>query len=285
LFQRLLEIKGFSDAKVEKLHHAASQCGKEFGFQTGRQLLEKRERIMRITTGSDALDELLGGGVETGSITEAFGEFRTGKTQLAHTLAVTAQLDLEQKGAGGKVIFIDTEGTFRPNRIQAIAERFNVNGSEALENILVARAFNSESQHEFLQLASAHMVEQRHALIIVDSCTALFRVDFLGRGQLAERQQKLGQFLSILTRMAEEFNVACFITNQVVSDPGGNPMGFASLPKPIGGNIMAHACCTRLMLRKGKGETRICKIYDSPCLPEDECTYALGQGGVENPKD
>ena len=129
-------------------------------------------------------------------------------------------------------------------------------------------------------------VEDRFALIIVDSCTALFRVDFAGRGTLSERQQKLGAHLSALIKLAEEFNVAVYLTNQVQSDPSGG-MGamFGDQKKPIGGNIMAHACTTRLQLKKGRGEQRICKVYDSPCLPEAECIYQLGQGGVLDAKD
>ena len=155
-----------------------------------------------------------------------------------------------------------------------------------LDNILVARAYNHEQQMHYLTLVAAKMVEDRFSLIVVDSATALFRVDFAGRGTLSERQQKLGQHLSHLIKIAEEFNVAVYVTNQVQSDPSGG-MGaiFGDQKKPIGGNIMAHACTTRLQLKKGRGEQRICKVYDSPCLPEAECIYQLGEGGVLDAKD
>lgn len=159
-------------------------------------------------------------------------------------------------------------GTFRPQRIISIADRFDVDGGSVLDNILVARAYNHEQQMHYLTLVAAKMVEDRFSLIVVDSATALFRVDFAGRGTLSERQQKLGQHLSHLIKIAEEFNVAVYVTNQVQSDPSGG-MGamFGDQKKPIGGNIMAHACTTRLQLKKGRGEQRICKVYDSPCLP------------------
>lgn len=115
--------------------------------------------------------------------------------------------------------------------------------------------------------ASAVMSQDRYALVVVDSATALFRTDYMGRGELSERQMQMAQFLRQLTRLAEEFGVAVFITNQVVANPDG--MSFAKdSTKPIGGNIIAHASTTRLRLRKGRGENRICTIFDSPTLPE-----------------
>jgi meiotic recombination protein DMC1 len=124
------------------------------------------------------------------------------------------------------------------------------------------------------------MIEEHHSLIIIDSVTALFRVDFIGRGELAARQQMLGQFLSSLIKLSEEFNVAVLITNQVVSDPGAAAMFVADAKKPIGGHILAHAATTRLFLRKGRGEQRIMKIYDSPSLPESEAVFQLTEGGI-----
>lgn len=279
----LLAIKGVSDVKIAKIIEAANKL-ENFGFRTGTDVMSRRKQILRITTGSTAVDELLHGGIESQAITEVFGEFRTGKTQLSHTLAVTAQLPSEHGGGNGKVLFIDTEGTFRPERIISIAERFGVDSQAVLDNIAVARAFTHEMQINLLIGAAAKLIEDHYSLIIVDSCTALFRSDFLGRGQLAERQQKLGHFLSQLHKLSEEFNVAVIITNQVVSDPGGGAMFVSDMKKPIGGNIMAHSSTTRLSLRKGRGEQRICKVYDSPCLPESEAIYQLTQGGIDNPE-
>ncbi|KAJ3057987.1 Meiotic recombination protein dmc1, partial [Rhizoclosmatium hyalinum] len=156
----------------------------------------------------------------SGSITEAFGEFRTGKTQLAHTLCVVAQLPSTQGGGAGRVIFIDTEGTFRDDRIVSIANRFGCDAAECLENIAIARAYNCEQQMELILEVAARLVDGSYRLIVVDSIMALYRVDYSGRGELAERQQKLGLMLARLTKLAEEFNVAVFITNQMTADPG-----------------------------------------------------------------
>ena len=219
------------------------------------------------------------GGIETGSITEVFGEFRTGKTQLCHTLCVTCQMPVSEGGAEGKALYIDTEGTFRPARLQAIAERFGMDPVATLENVAYARAHNSEHQMELLQMAAAIMAQDRYALLVVDSATALFRTDYTGRGELSERQMQMAQFLRQLTRLAEEFGVAVFITNQVVANPDG--MSFAKdSTKPIGGNIIAHASTTRLRLRKGRGENRIMTVFDSPTLGENDAHFAVSAAGI-----
>jgi len=214
-----------------------------------------------------------------------FGEFRTGKTQLCHTMAVTCQLPIDHGGAEGKCLYIDTEGTFRPERLLAVAERYGLAGQEVLDNVAYARAYNSDHQSQLLLQASAMMAESRYALMIVDSATALYRTDYSGRGELANRQMHLARFLRTLLKLADEFGVAIVITNQVVAQVDGASMFQADPKKPIGGNIMAHASTTRLYLRKGRGETRICKIYDSPCLPEAEAMFAINADGVGDAKD
>jgi meiotic recombination protein DMC1 len=114
---------------------------------------------------------------------------------------------------------------------------------------------------------------------------ALFRVDFSGRGELAERQQKLAQFLSRVSKIAEEYNVAVFMTNQMTADPGANMTFQADPKKPIGGNIMGHASTVRIYLKKGRGDNRIAKVVDAPDLPEGEATFALAAGGVIDSAD
>ncbi|WZY72956.1 hypothetical protein YC2023_005196 [Brassica napus] len=291
--KNLTGIKGLSEAKVDKICEAAEKIV-NFGYMTGSDALLKRKSVVRITTGSQALDDLLGGGIETAAITEAFGEFRSGKTQLAHTLCVTTQLPTSMKGGNGKVAYIDTEGTFRPDRIVQIAERFGMDPGAVLDNIIYARAYTYEHQHNLLLGLAAKMSEEPFKILvsmsayfivrfesmssfsgaypcfqIVDSIIALFRVDFTGRGELADRQQKLAQMLSRIIKIAEEFNVAVYMTNQVISDPGGG-MFISDPKKPAGGHVLAHAVTIRLSFRKGKGEQRVCKVFDAPNLPEGE---------------
>jgi len=227
----------------------------------------------------------LDGGIETGSITELFGEFRTGKTQLCHQLCVTCQLPFDKGGGEGKALYIDTEGTFRPERCLAIADRYGLNGEEVLENIAYARAYNSDHQMKLLVQASQMMASSRFALLIVDSATALYRTDYSGRGQLADRQMHLAQFLRQLLRLADEFGIAVVLTNQVVAAVDGSAMFQADPKKPIGGNIMAHASTTRLKFKKGKGTQRICSVYDSPNLPERDAIFCIETDGITDPKD
>nr|KIR45862.1 meiotic recombinase Dmc1 [Cryptococcus bacillisporus CA1280] len=228
---------------------------------------------------------MLGGGIATQSITEVFGEYRTGKTQLCHTLCVSTQLPEDQGGGSGKVAYIDTEGTFRPDRVRAVADRFGVDSNMALDNVLCARAWRSEHQCDLLVDLAIRFVEERaYKLLIVDSIMNLFRQDYSGRGELSERQQKLNQFLARLQKLAEEFNIAVVLTNQVQADPGAAAMfAAASSAKPVGGHILAHASATRIALRKGRGDERIAKLQDSPDMPEGEATYTLRTGGWEDP--
>lgn len=283
--KQLMTIKGFSESKAEKILKEAAKLI-PMGFSTATSYFQKRNNILFITTGSQELDKLLKGGIETGSITEIFGEFRTGKTQLCHTLAVTCQLDRDNGGGSGKALYIDTEGTFRPERCIAVAERFGLDPDQVLENISYARAYNSDHQSQLLVQAAAMLSESNYSLLIVDSAMALYRTDFSGRGELGARQIHLARFLRMLLRLADEFSVAVVITNQVVASVDGAAAMFNADPKkPVGGHIMAHASTTRLYLRKGRGETRICKIYDSPCLPESEAVFAITANGIDDPEE
>ncbi|KAG5403491.1 hypothetical protein IGI04_009610 [Brassica rapa subsp. trilocularis] len=271
----LLQIKGISDAKVDKIVEAG----------IASQLHAQRQEIIQITSGSRELDKVLEGGIETGSITELYGEFRSGKTQLCHTLCVTCQLPMDQGGGEGKAMYIDAEGTFRPQRLLQIADRFGLNGADVLENVAYARAYNTDHQSRLLLEAASMMVETRFALMIVDSATALYRTDFSGRGELSARQMHLAKFLRSLQKLADEFGVAVVITNQVVAQVDGSALFAGPQFKPIGGNIMAHATTTRLALRKGRAEERICKVISSPCLPEAEARFQISTEGVTDCKD
>lgn len=275
----LLVIKGISEAKADKLLVEASKLV-PMGFTTATEFHQKRSELIQLTTGSQELDRLLAGGIETGSITEIFGEFRTGKTQLCHTLAVTCQLPIDQNGGEGKCLYIDTEGKFRPERLLEIAERYKLSGNDVLDNVAYARAYNTDHQSQLLILAAAMMAESRYALLIVDSATSLYRTDYCGRGELSTRQNHLGRFLRMLLRLADEYGVAVVITNQVMAQVDGASLFAADTKKPIGGHILAHASTTRLYLRKGRGETRICKIYGSPCLPEKEAMFTITANGI-----
>ncbi|KAF3830401.1 hypothetical protein GH733_004220 [Mirounga leonina] len=292
--KELINIKGISEAKADKILTEAAKLV-PMGFTTATEFHQRRSEIIQITTGSKELDKLLQGGIETGSITEMFGEFRTGKTQICHTLAVTCQSSFKlTKNAPGTLPspFRDPQKQTQLNKVKfkcgldvTKSIGYGLSGSDVLDNVAYARGFNTDHQTQLLYQASAMMVESRYALLIVDSATALYRTDYSGRGELSARQMHLARFLRMLLRLADEFGVAVVITNQVVAQVDGAAMFAADPKKPIGGNIIAHASTTRLYLRKGRGETRICKIYDSPCLPEAEAMFAINADGVGDAKD
>ncbi|MBS3088874.1 DNA repair and recombination protein RadA [Candidatus Pacearchaeota archaeon] len=276
----LSDMAGVGEAVARKAIQAARGM-MNLGFMDGMEFAKKREDVLHITTGSEELNNLLGGkGVETKAITEAYGAFGSGKTQLALTLAVNAQLPKEKGGANGKTVYIDTEGTFRPERIKQIAEAMGAVPEKVLKNILVARAFNSD--HQILLLDKVNeMVKDGEPirLMIIDSLTAHFRAEFAGRGQLADRQQKLNRYLHNLMKMTEQHNLAVFVTNQVMSNPA---VMFGDPTTAIGGNILGHASTYRLYLRRGKAGSRVAKLIDSPNLPENECQFWLTEAGIKD---
>jgi len=251
----------------------------KMGFETAQDVMEKRELINKLTTGSKMLDELLGGGLETQSITEAHGAFGSGKSQLAHQLAVTAQLPIEQGGLEGQSVFIDTEQTFRPERIKQMAEGLGMDPSKALENVFVARAYNSDHQVLLAEKAEEIIKNKNIKVIIVDSLMASFRSDYTGRGELSNRQQKLNRHLHQLQRLADVHNLVVYVTNQVMSRPD---VMFGDPTAPIGGHILGHTATFRLYLRKSKGEKRIAKLIDSPSLPEGEAIFMVMSEGIRD---
>jgi DNA repair protein RadA len=272
------DAAGVSSAVARKAIQAARTM-LDLGFVDGGEFAERRANIVYITTGSKNLNELLGGkGVESRSITEAFGAYGSGKTQLGLTLAVNTQLPPENGGANGKTVFIDTEGTFRPSRIKQIAEGLGANPEKVLKNILVARAFNSDHQILLLEKVT-EMIKNGEPikLVIIDSLTAHFRAEFAGRGQLADRQQKLNRYMHDLMKLAESHNLAVYVTNQVMANPA---QMFGDPTTAIGGNIVGHASTYRMYLRRGKQGSRVAKLIDSPNLPDNECVFFVTDAGV-----
>jgi DNA repair protein RadA len=257
---------------------AASKDAIETGFEPADEILERRKQIRRIPTGSKALDELLGGGVETQAITECFGKFSSGKSQVGFQIAVNAQAALaDESGIVPKVLFIDTESTFRPERIVQLAESAGMDPEAALKNLLVARAENSDHQILLLEKAEDMIKTENIRLIIVDSLTSQFRSDYVGRGALGERQQKLNKHVHMLQKYADKYNLAIYVTNQVMDNPA---ILFGDPTTPIGGHVLAHAATYRVYLRKSKESKRIARLIDSPSLPEGEAVFKVTASGV-----
>ncbi|MCX8171015.1 MAG: DNA repair and recombination protein RadA [Candidatus Bathyarchaeota archaeon] len=251
-------------------------------FKTAQEYYELRKNMRRCTTGCKKLDEILGGGIETQAITEFIGEYGSGKTQICLMLSVTAQLPCERGGLEGKVVFIDTEGTFMPERIYQIASGLGLDPREVARNIFVARAYNSSHQCLLIDKLFTLCPENNVKLVVVDSMISHFRGEYIGRETLSERQQKLNQYLHKLLRLAEAYNLAVVITNQVQA----NPAAFFTDPnRPAGGNIMAHACTHRVYLRRGSKNIRVAKIIDSPYLPEREAHFIITEKGIADAEE
>ncbi len=274
----LVDAAGVGEETAGKII-ASARDAMQMGFESATIVLKKRGAVGKITTGSKTLDELLGGGIETQAITETHGAFGSGKSQLAHQLAVTVQLPKDKGGLGGKAIFIDSEQTFRPERIIEMAEGLGLDPKKVLENILVARAYNSDHQVILVEKAEEFIKKNNVKVIIVDSLTSSFRSDYTGRGTLANRQQKLNRHLHTLQRLADVHNLAIYVTNQVMSRPD---VLFGDPTAPIGGHILGHQATFRIYLRKSKDTKRIAKLIDSPSLPEGETVFKVIKEGVRD---
>jgi DNA repair protein RadA len=268
------------DATASKIIAAAREKI-EMGFETAEKLLEKRGNIGYIHTGSSNLDKLLGGlGVQSQAITEAHGPFGSGKSQLGFTLSVITQMPVEKGGLGGKVAFIDTENTFRPERISQIAKNMGLEPTEVLKNIFVARAFNSDHQMMLAENVSKLLNNgEPIKLVVIDSLTSHFRAEYTGRGTLATRQQKLNRHLHMLQKMADQYNLAVYVTNQVMSKPD---IFYGINMEAVGGHVLAHAATYRLFFRKSKANKRIARLIDSPDMPEAETVFELTEKGIED---
>ena len=275
----LAEQAELGEAVSSKIIQAAKKLANIGGFISGNALLDRRKTVQKLTSGTSAMDELLGGGFETQSICEVFGEFGSGKTQIGHQLAVNTILPISQGGLNGEVFYIDTEDTFRPERIAQMAEAVGMDPQDALDRIHVARANNSAHQmllvDEIKRMAKSIDVK----LVIVDSLTSHFRAEYVGRGMLASRQQKLNKHLKELKQLSDVQNALILVTNQVMSNPAalwGDPT------KAIGGHIVGHASTFRLYLRKSKGGRRIARLIDSPNLPEGEAVFTVTAEGLKD---
>lgn len=271
---------GMSEAVSRKAIQAAREM-LDMGFVTGLEQEKGEEDLYHISFGSKNLDNLLGGkGIRTKSITEVYGGFGSSKTQLAIQLAVRAQLPEEKGGANGKVVYIDSEVAFRPDRVRQFAEGAGIDPEDALNSIFVARALNSDHQMLLLDKV-AELIKNGEPirLMIIDSFMTHFRSEYQARGKLADRQQKLNRYLHDIQKLADAKNIAVFITNQVMSDPAAM---FGDPTRPTGGHVLGHASAYRIYLRKGAKDSRIAKLVDAPNLPDDATAFMVETSGFKD---
>lgn len=281
----LAETAELGESTAKKMIKAARELVELGGFRTGRDVFEQRKEVRKLKTLVPEFDALLGGGLETQAITELYGEFGSGKSQIVHQMAVNVQLLEDAGGLAGSAVYIDTENTFRPERIEQMVLGLGIDADpqQFLENIHVARAHSSD--HQMLMIESAREKAQELKgsdlpvrLFIIDSLTAHFRAEYAGRGTLAARQQKLNRHMHDLFKLVDEHNAVGLVTNQVLSNPA---VFFGDPTKPIGGNIVGHTATFRLYLRKSKAGKRIARLVDSPNLPEGEATFMVEEAGLK----
>jgi len=276
--RELIDKAGLENSVATKISRAARETI-QTDFITAKQLYERRKDLQRLSFASSNLDKLLGGGLETQAITEFVGEFGAGKSQICMKLSVITQLPAKDGGLEGKVLFIDTEGTFAAQRVYQMATAMQLDPEKILDGIIYSRVYNSD--HQILTVDHAFKIcqEEKIKLLVVDSILSHFRGEYIGRESLSERQQRLNSHLHKLLRIAQALNLAVVVTNQVQA----NPQAFFGDPtRPAGGNILAHASTHRVMLKKASQGLRVAKIIDSPYLPESEAYFQITEKGVED---
>ena len=274
----LMEAAEIGSKMAAKVINSAREAA-DMGYERASEVLERRKRLGHISTGSPALDKIIGGGVETQGVTEIFGEFGSGKSQIAHQLCVNVQLPPEQNGLGGKAIYIDTENTFRPERVAQMARAVGQDPEKVLDNIYVARAHTTDHQMLLAEKAAEIAKGDGVKLLVIDSLTSLFRTEYCGRGALAERQQKLGRHIAALHKLAELNDLAVFVTNQVQARPD---VFFGDPTRPVGGHVLGHAVTARIYLRKSKANTRTAHLVDHPGLPPESATFQIAEAGIRD---
>ena len=271
----LADAVEIGETAASKIIAGAKKLANIGGFLTGNELLERRSEVLKLTSGTESIDALMGGGFETQAIVEVYGEFGSGKTQIGHQLAVNAFRGVEEAGLDGEVFYIDTEDTFRPERISQMSLGAGLNPDDVLANIHVARAYNSAHQTLLVDEVKKIARSRKVKLVIVDSLTA----HFVGRGMLADRQQRLNRHMHDLKQLADVNNALVLVTNQVQSKPDAF---FGDPNRPIGGHIVGHASTFRIYLRKGKAGRRVARLVDSPNLPEGEAVFSVLEEGLRD---
>jgi len=274
-----LQTTGIGEKQAAKIISEA-RSSIALTFVRADELIKMRQNILRLTTGSKAIDELLGGGIETQTITEFYGEYGVGKSVLCHQLSVNVQLPTEKGGLNGGTLYIDTEQTFRPEWIVRMANHLGLDPEKTAQNIIYCEAYNSDHQMLLLEKADKIVKENNIHLIVVDSLTSHFRSEYLGREMLAERQQKLNSHMHRLVRLARAFNASAVVTNQVMAKPD---QFFSTAVEAVGGHIVSHTSHTRVFLRRTASlPIRVVRLVSSPYLPEGERIFKITEKGIED---
>ncbi len=277
----LQERTKLGEATVRKIIRAARDTTGKFGFRSGIELEKEQSQIPRLSFGISSIDEKLMGGLEAGSIIEFYGGFSSGKTQWCHHLAVRSQLPLEQGGLEGRVLWLDSEASFKTNIIRANAIRWGLDPDVVLGNINVApMALSSQIEDTFEQIQLL-LAEGEFKMLVIDSLTGLFRAEYRGIATLATRQQTINSLLNTMRRMGIATDAIFAYTNQVttqISNYGGNAYA------PAGGHVVSHASDYRFYAGKGTEGKRKLVLRDNAGVPEFSVEVHIGYGGFYKEK-
>jgi len=269
------------EATVAKLIRNARDVTGKFGFKSGIELEKHQAEVHRLTFGIESLDKKLYGGLEAGSIIELYGSARGGKTFLSHHLAVRCQLPYEQGGLEGRVLWLDTESSFKTQHIRANAIRWGLDPDIALGNISVAPIALSSQIEDYSQQIQILLAEGEYKMLIIDSLTGLFRAEYSGIGNLASRQFSINNLLNWMRRLGLATDAVFVYTNQVttqISSYGGNPSA------PVGGHVVSHASDYRFFTRVGAQGKRKISLKDNSGVPEFDVELEIGWGGLYSDK-
>ncbi len=248
------------------------------GYTRGDTLADKRNKLKKIDTGSIGVNKILGGGIPTGYITELYGKFGTGKSQIAMQLAVNTQKPVDEGGLGKKSIYIDTEHSYLPSRLEEIAKHSGVDTDKVHENVFISQPIDSDHLSEVVKNAKSLCANEDIGLIIVDSIIAPFRSDYTGRDELPERQNHMGSVITDLKQLIRTHDVAVVYTNQVMDNPDGNP--YTQDVKPLGGNVLAHNSAFRIKLENRQSKGFAARLEDSPGLPPQTKRFRIDESGI-----
>lgn len=245
---------------------------------TALELYDYQENIKKIPIGMADLDKLFDGGLHPESLYEIYGEFGSGKTQYALTACAVVL------ASGGHIIWLDCEDTFKPKRlVQILVARELVEDEDEaktlLANILIRHVPNTEDYELEEGRLTDYLVKQHAELIVIDGIIGQYAEEYIGRGTLSNRQNKLRRVMTHLKNICFYFSNVVLFTNQVQTDPS---VMFADPIKPIGGNVVAHASTYRIYFKKS-GKKRIARMVDSPKDDLIECQYALSIKGIDYP--
>jgi RecA/RadA recombinase len=259
------------ERKAMDIIEGAKLCVDIGGFETNDPILERKRGVKKLKTGSIAFDELMNGGLETQSIVEIFGKKRSCKTQMCLQLAVNAMLPEYDGGLDSDVVFIDTQGNFVPEKMMQMATGVGLNPQAALKRIHVGKALNSNHQTLLVEEATELLKKHSIRLIIIDSFTSHFKEEYIGRGMLAEKQQRMYRLMYELLDLAMNNNILVIITNIPATDPrNGSHCNY----------VMGHSATFRIYLSQctaGRGTVR---LIDSPNLPDGETTIRISDDGI-----